>query len=95
MRRQKPSAPTISKVSGTMTYTQAFSVIKRQLEELQYSEPDSRITIISEGSKTMNISRVALPVFRPRGRLDAGTWGTMGLGLGYAVAACLAGKKDQ
>lgn len=29
------------------------------------------------------------PVVAPRSRLDAGTWGTMGVGPGYAIAAAV------
>lgn len=75
-----------------MTYLQAFAVIREQLERVKASNPQAPITIVAEGSQAMDISRVALPVFNPRGRLDAGTWGTMGVGLGYAVAARLASK---
>jgi thiamine pyrophosphate-dependent acetolactate synthase large subunit-like protein len=36
------------------------------------------------------MSRVVLePVEEGRLRLDAGTWGTMGVGLGYAIAAAV------
>lgn len=31
----------------------------------------------------MDIGRSLLTVTEPRSRLDAGTWGTMGVGLGY------------
>ena len=42
---------------------------------------------VSEGANTMDISRSAFPVEYPRLRLDAGTYATMGVGLGYAIAA--------
>lgn len=35
------------------------------------------------------MARLCLPVLAPRTRLDAGTWGTMGVGLGYAIAAAV------
>ncbi|XP_048731281.2 2-hydroxyacyl-CoA lyase 1-like [Ostrea edulis] len=43
--------------------------------------------IVSEGANTMDISRTMVPNYLPRHRLDAGTFGTMGVGLGFAVAA--------
>ncbi|MGH2587311.1 MAG: thiamine pyrophosphate-dependent enzyme, partial [Dehalococcoidia bacterium] len=43
--------------------------------------------IVNEGANTMDIGRVMLPNYEPRSRLDAGTFGTMGVGLGFAVAA--------
>ncbi|XP_056457559.1 2-hydroxyacyl-CoA lyase 1 isoform X2 [Gadus chalcogrammus] len=43
--------------------------------------------IVSEGANTMDIGRTMLPNSLPRHRLDAGTFGTMGVGLGFAIAA--------
>uniref|UniRef100_A0A3Q3AV34 2-hydroxyacyl-CoA lyase 1 n=1 Tax=Kryptolebias marmoratus TaxID=37003 RepID=A0A3Q3AV34_KRYMA len=43
--------------------------------------------IVSEGANTMDIGRTMLNNYLPRHRLDAGTFGTMGVGLGFAVAA--------
>ena len=45
--------------------------------------------ICSEGASTMDIGRTQLPNFNPRSRLDAGSYGTMGVGLGFVVAACV------
>lgn len=46
--------------------------------------------LVSEGANTMDIGRAVLVQTEPRTRLDAGTWGTMGVGLGYCVAAAVA-----
>ncbi|RMZ52179.1 hypothetical protein APUTEX25_001569 [Auxenochlorella protothecoides] len=44
--------------------------------------------VVAEGANTMDNARLLLePVTVPRTRLDAGTWGTMGVGLGYAIAS--------
>ncbi|XP_019868137.1 2-hydroxyacyl-CoA lyase 1 [Aethina tumida] len=45
--------------------------------------------IVSEGANTMDIGRSMLPNNLPRHRLDAGTFGTMGVGPGFAIAAAL------
>ena len=42
----------------------------------------------------MDIGRQCLEIADPRGRLDAGTMGTMGVGLGYAIAAALSDPKS-
>ena len=69
-----------------MTYANAFSVIEGTLHRL--SPPESGgIVYVSEGANTMDISRSIFPVSHPRLRLDAGTYATMGVGLGYAIAA--------
>ncbi|XP_072288401.1 2-hydroxyacyl-CoA lyase 1-like [Eucyclogobius newberryi] len=48
--------------------------------------------IVSEGANTMDIGRTMLNNYLPRHRLDAGTFGTMGVGLGFAIAAAVAEK---
>ncbi|XP_028836092.1 2-hydroxyacyl-CoA lyase 1 [Denticeps clupeoides] len=48
--------------------------------------------IVSEGANTMDIGRTMLLNSLPRHRLDAGTFGTMGVGLGFAIAAALLEK---
>ena len=69
-----------------MTYGRTFDVIKETLHRL--SPPgDGGIVYVSEGANTMDISRSVFPLEHPRLRLDAGTYATMGVGLGYAIAA--------
>ncbi|KAG9449029.1 hypothetical protein H6P81_008994 [Aristolochia fimbriata] len=46
--------------------------------------------LVSEGANTMDVGRAVLVQTEPRSRLDAGTWGTMGVGLGYCIAAAVA-----
>jgi 2-hydroxyacyl-CoA lyase 1 len=46
--------------------------------------------VVSEGANTMDVGRAVLVQKDPRTRLDAGTWGTMGVGLGYCIAAAVA-----
>uniref|UniRef100_A0A8B9L0X0 2-hydroxyacyl-CoA lyase 1 n=1 Tax=Astyanax mexicanus TaxID=7994 RepID=A0A8B9L0X0_ASTMX len=51
--------------------------------------------IVSEGANTMDIGRTMLLNRYPRHRLDAGTFGTMGVGPGFAVAAAVLEKAQQ
>ena len=87
--KSKNESTAASKASSSklpMTYAHAFSVIERTLHQL--SPPESGgIFYVSEGANTMDISRSIFPVSHPRLRLDAGTYATMGVGLGYAIAA--------
>lgn len=69
-----------------MTYARTFDVIKETLHRLSPPE-NAGIVYVSEGANTMDISRSIFPVEYPRLRLDAGTHATMGVGLGYAIAA--------
>jgi len=64
-----------------MGYYRVFSEIRAQL-------PRDAI-IVSEGANTMDIGRSMMPNFAPRQRLDAGTFGTMGVGPGFAIAAAV------
>lgn len=58
----------------------------RVLREIREQVPRDAV-IVSEGASTMDISRTVLPNFHARHRLDAGSFGTMGVGLGQAIAA--------
>jgi 2-hydroxyacyl-CoA lyase 1 len=58
----------------------------RVLREVRDALPRDAI-IASEGASTMDIGRQVLPNFFPRTRLDAGSFGTMGVGLAFAIAA--------
>src|ERR1700737_4134873 len=44
----------------------------------------------AEGAGTMDIGLTQLPSFNARSVLNGGTYGTMGVGLGQAIAACVA-----
>ena len=61
----------------------------RPLQEIQRLLPRDAI-VVTEGASTMDISRQVLDNYEPRKRLDAGTWGTMGVGPGFAIAAQVA-----
>src|SRR4029079_16765720 len=47
----------------------------------------------AEGAGTMDIGLTQLPSFNARSVLNAGTYGTMGVGLGQAIAAHVADPK--
>ena len=61
----------------------------RALKDIVPWIPEDAI-IIGEGANTMDIGRTQLQNKRPRERLDAGSYGTMGIGMGFVVAACVA-----
>jgi 2-hydroxyacyl-CoA lyase 1 len=67
--------------SAPTNYYRAFKDISEWL-------PDNAV-IISEGANTMDIGRTQMPNKLPRSRLDAGSYGTMGVGMGFAIAAAV------
>lgn len=69
-----------------MTYQRAYQIIKSALNTLSPFE-EGNIVYVSEGANAMDISRSSFPLNHPRQRLDAGTYATMGVGMGYAIAA--------
>ena len=51
------------------------------------------VYIVNEGANTLDLARNIIDMHRPRRRLDSGTWGVMGIGMGYAIgAATVTGK---
>ena len=60
----------------------------RALRDISPWIPDDAI-IIGEGANTMDIGRTQMPNSSPRHRLDAGSYGTMGIGMGFVVAAAV------
>jgi 2-hydroxyacyl-CoA lyase 1 len=73
----KPTPP-----NAPLTYERAYHIINSTL-----SNHMDDIVLVAEGANTMDISRSAFQLTLPRQRLDAGTYATMGVGCGYAVAA--------
>src|SRR5437773_1640810 len=60
----------------------------RALKDVAAWTPDDAI-IIGEGASTMDIGRTQLFNSRARHRLDAGSYGTMGIGMGFTIAAAV------
>jgi oxalyl-CoA decarboxylase len=51
------------------------------------------VYLVNEGANTLDFTRNIVDMYEPRKRLDTGTWGVMGIGMGYAIgAAVTAGK---
>ena len=69
-----------------MAYEKAFNVIKDTLNSLS-TPANGDIVYVSEGANAMDISRSIFTMEHPRIKLDAGTYATMGVGLGYSIAA--------
>ncbi len=77
----KQIQPQIDDNSNPMNYYRAFKDIAAWL-------PDNAV-IIGEGANTMDIGRTQMPNKNARLRLDAGSYGTMGIGMGFVIAAAV------
>ena len=73
--------PMIDDDSAPMNFYRAFKDIAEWLPE--------EAIIVGEGAHTLDIGRTQMPNRGARQRLDAGTYGTMGIGLGFLVAAAM------
>ena len=43
----------------------------------------------TKGANTLDLARGVIDMYKPRKRLDVGTWGVMGIGMGSAIAAAV------
>jgi oxalyl-CoA decarboxylase len=59
----------------------------RTVREVLATRPD--VYVVNEGTNTLDITRNVIDMKLPRHRLDSGTWGVMGIGMGYAIAAAV------
>ncbi|AUQ23595.1 oxalyl-CoA decarboxylase [Dickeya zeae] len=70
-----------------MNFHSALSVVKAVVKD----NPEA--IVVSEGANTLDFGRSIVDMYLPRKRLDVGTWGVMGIGMGFAVAgAVVTGK---
>ncbi|MCB8877387.1 oxalyl-CoA decarboxylase [Acidisoma silvae] len=68
-----------------------FSSALRAVRDVLADRPD--VTIVNEGANTLDFARNIIDMTVPRKRLDSGTWGVMGIGMGYAIAAAAVSGK--
>jgi oxalyl-CoA decarboxylase len=59
----------------------------RAVREVLADRPD--VYLVNEGANALDITRNVIDMKLPRHRLDSGTWGVMGIGQGYAIAAAV------
>ena len=76
-------APRLMNNNVPMDYHGALSVLRTVVKE----RPDA--ILVNEGANTLDLARGVIDMYRPRKRIDVGTWGIMGIGMGYAIAAAV------
>src|SRR5919197_849947 len=76
-------APKLMNNKSPMDYHGALGVLKNVIKD----RPDA--ILVNEGANTLDLARGVIDMYKPRKRLDVGTWGVMGIGMGFAIAAAL------
>ena len=76
-------AAKLAKVASPMDFHTALGALKTVIAE----RPDA--ILVNEGANTLDLARGVIDMYQPRKRLDVGTWGVMGIGMGFAIAAAV------
>ncbi|MCJ2129174.1 oxalyl-CoA decarboxylase [Methylobacterium sp. E-045] len=76
-------ASKLRKNSIPMDFHGALGALKTIIAE----RPDA--ILVNEGANTLDLARGIIDMYQPRKRLDVGTWGIMGIGMGFAIAAAV------
>src|SRR5438093_7994872 len=76
-------APKLMSNASPMDYHGALGALRTIVKE----RPDA--ILVNEGANTLDLARGVIDMYKPRKRLDVGTWGVMGIGMGYSIAAAV------
>jgi oxalyl-CoA decarboxylase len=76
-------APRLMNNNSPMDYHGALGVLRTIIKE----RPDA--ILVNEGANTLDLARGVIDMYQPRKRLDVGTWGVMGIGMGTSIAAAI------
>jgi oxalyl-CoA decarboxylase len=76
-------AATLDKNPSPMNFHSALRAIRDVLK----TRPE--INVVNEGANTLDYARSIIDMAQPRKRFDSGTWGIMGIGMGFAIGAAV------
>jgi oxalyl-CoA decarboxylase len=76
-------AARLGRNASPMDYHTALRVLRDVIRD----RPEA--ILVNEGANTLDQARGVIDMYRPRKRLDVGTWGVMGIGMGFAAAAAI------
>ena len=82
-------APRLMSNAAPMDFYGALGALRTVIKE----RPDA--ILVNEGANTLDLARGVIDMYQPRKRLDVGTWGVMGIGMGFAVAAAIQTGKPR
>jgi oxalyl-CoA decarboxylase len=84
------SAQNVAKMSQRLDadpHPMRFYSALRAIRDVLREHPDAYV--VNEGANALDFARNVIDMSVPRHRLDSGTWGVMGIGMGYAIAAAV------
>jgi len=73
----------LAKNPSPMNFHSALNVVR----DIVKANPDA--ILVNEGANALDFTRSIVDMYKPRKRLDVGTWGVMGIGMGFSVAAAV------
>ena len=76
-------APKLQNNNVPMDYQGALGALRTIIAD----RPDT--ILVNEGANTLDFARSIIDMYKPRKRLDVGTWGVMGIGMGQAIGAAV------
>ena len=76
-------AETLAKNPTPMNFHSALAVVR----DIIKANPDA--ILVNEGANALDFTRSIVDMYKPRKRLDVGTWGVMGIGMGFSIAAAV------
>ena len=76
-------APRLMNNNDPMDYHGALGVLRTIIKD----RPNAML--VNEGANALDYTRGVIDMYQPRKRLDVGTWGVMGIGMGQAIAAAV------
>ena len=80
----------LTKMAGMLNQNPSpmnFHSALRSIRDVLKTRPD--INVVNEGANTLDFARSIIDMYEPRKRFDSGTWGIMGIGMGYAIGAAV------
>jgi len=86
------AAQNVAKMAGRLTAAQTAHPMKflgalQAIRDVLQHNP--QVYVVNEGANALDLARNTIGMQVPRHRLDSGTWGVMGIGMGYAIAAAV------
>src|SRR5438045_6630171 len=78
----------LAKNPTPMNFHSALNVVR----DIVKANPDA--ILVNEGANALDFTRSIVDMYKPRKRLDVGTWGVMGIGMGYSIAAAVDGREQ-